>query len=322
MDTNSTTSLVPAATGDWPAIVDLVVDGVTSPHSKRAYRRQIEGFLQWYDTMSRPGFSKGTVNKYRAALLEAGQSAASVNLALSAIRKLATEAADNGYLDPTAAAGVARVPGVSRRGVRTGNWLIREQAQRLIDAPDVTTLKGVRDRAILAVMVGGGLRRAEVARLVWDDIQMREARWVIVDLIGKGNRVRTVPIPSWVKVALDAWRDGLALTTGLWPDEARRVFVSINKGGAVSGEELTPQAVYNVVAQYAEEAGLQVAAHDLRRTFAKLAHKGGAALDQIQLTLGHSSIRTTEQYLGVEQNLTQAPCDVLGLGLSQKLSGL
>jgi integrase/recombinase XerD len=315
MDTNTTTSLVPAAADDWTVIVDLVVDGVTSPHSKRAYRRQIEGFLEWYDGAGRPGFTKGTVNRYRAALLEKGQSAASVNLALSAIRKLAAEAADNGYLDPTAAAGVERVPGVSRRGVRTGNWLICEQAQRLIDVPDVTTLKGLRDRAILAVMVGGGLRRAEVARLAWGDVQMREARWVIVDLVGKGNRVRTVPIPSWVKVALDAWREGLAMAIGVWPDEERRVFVSINKGGAISGEELTPQAVYNVVAQYAEEAGLQVAAHDLRRTFAKLAHKGGAALDQIQLTLGHSSIRTTEQYLGVEQNLTQAPCDVLGLGL-------
>lgn len=315
MDTNTTTSLVPVAAKDWMAIVDLVVDGVTSPHSKRAYRRQIEGFLEWYDGIGRPGFTKGTINKYRAALLEAGQSAASVNLALSAIRKLAAEAADNGYLDPTAAAGVARVPGVSRRGVRTGNWLVRDQAQRLIDAPDVSTLKGLRDRAILAVMVGGGLRRAEVARLVWGDVQMREARWVIVDLVGKGNRVRTVPIPSWVKVTLDVWRDGLAGRLGFWPEEERRVFVSVNKGGAISGEELTPQAVYNVVAQYADEAGLQVAAHDLRRTFAKLAHKGGAALDQIQLTLGHSSIRTTEQYLGVEQNLTQAPCDMLGLGL-------
>ena len=107
MDTNTTTSLVPVAAKDWMAIVDLVVDGVTSPHSKRAYRRQIEGFLEWYDGIGRPGFTKGTINKYRAALLEAGQSAASVNLALSAIRKLAAEAADNGYLDPTAAAGVA-----------------------------------------------------------------------------------------------------------------------------------------------------------------------------------------------------------------------
>jgi integrase len=316
MDTNQTTSLIPAPAGDWAAIVDLVVDGVTSPHSKRAYRRQIESFLKWYDGVGRPGFTKGTVNKYRAALLEQGQSAASVNLALSAIRKLASEATDNGYLDPTAAAGVARVPGVTRRGVRTGNWLIREQAQRLIDAPDVTTLKGLRDRAILAVLVGGGLRRAEAARLVWDDIQMREARWVIVDLVGKGNRLRTVPIPSWVKVALDAWRGALGEQLGFWPGEAWRVFVAINKGGAVAGASLTPQAIYNVVGQYAAGAGPRVAAHDLRRTFAKLAHKGGAALDQIQLTLGHSSIRTTEQYLGVEQNLTQAPCDVLGLKLA------
>lgn len=100
MDTNTTTSLVPAPAENWSAIVDLVIDSVTSPHSKRAYRRQIEGFLQWYDGVGRPGFTKGTVNKYRAALLEQGQSAASVNLALSAIRKLATEAADNGYLDP------------------------------------------------------------------------------------------------------------------------------------------------------------------------------------------------------------------------------
>ena len=147
---------------------------------------------------------------------------------------------------------------------------------------------------------------------------MREARWVIVDLAGKGNRVRTVPIPSWVKVALDAWRGALSYPFGSWPDEERRGFVSINKGSAVSGEELTPQAIYNVVAQYAAEVGSQVAAHDLRRTFAKLAYKGGAALDQIQLTLGHSSICTTEQYLWVEQNLAQAPCDVLGLGLQAR----
>ena len=61
--------------------------------------------------------------------------------------------------------------------------------------------------------------------------------------------------------------------------------------------------------------GVQVRPHDLRRTFAKLAHKGGAPIDQIQLSLGHSSIQTTERYLGVDQDLTTAPCDVLGLRL-------
>lgn len=308
-------TLSPAASDDLTPIIDLVVDSVTSPHSKRAYRRHIERFLAWYEEAGRPGFGKATVNRYRAVLLEDGKSAASVNLALSAIRKLAAEAADNGYLDPARAAGITRVRGVSRRGVRTGNWLTRAQAQQLINTPDTATLKGLRDRAVLALMIGAGLRRAEVARLTWGDVQLREARWVLVDLVGKGNRVRTVPIPSWAKVALDAWGTATAAQLGEAPAGAQRVFVPVNKGGSVDGDSLTPQAVYNLVALHAAAAGLDVAAHDLRRTFAKLAHKGGAALDQIQLTLGHSSIRTTEQYLGVEQNLTQAPCDVLGLEL-------
>ena len=75
---------------------------------------------------------------------------------------------------------------------------------------------------------------------------------------------------------------------------------------------MSDQAVADVVRQYTDET---LAAHDLRRTWAKLAHKGGAGLDQIQLSLGHGSIRTTERYLGVEQDLTNAPCDRLGLNL-------
>ena len=80
---------------------------------------------------------------------------------------------------------------------------------------------------------------------------------------------------------------------------------------------MTAQLVYRVVDEYASEVGYDdLVAHDLRRTFAKLAHKGGAGVDQIQLTLGHASLKTTERYLGVEQNLTDAPCDRLGLDLS------
>jgi integrase len=75
------------------------------------------------------------------------------------------------------------------------------------------------------------------------------------------------------------------------------------------------QAIADVVGAYAVPLGIDVAPHDCRRTFAKLALKGGARLDQIQLSLGHASIRTTERYLGVEQDLTDAPCDRLGLRL-------
>lgn len=289
-------------------VIQLVTNALTSKNSKRAYTRHLTGFLTWYDAAGRPGMTKATVNQYRAALVDQGKSAASVNLALSAIRRLATEAADNGLLDPNMAAGIGRVKGVKQAGVRAGNWLTKEQAQKLINTPDTNSLKGQRDRAILAVMIGAGLRRSEVAALTYDHIQQRDGRWVIVDLVGKGNKVRTVPIPSWAKSAIDQWAAAAGKDSGA-------VFLPINKGGRITGERVSTQLIYRVVLEHAAAAGLEVAAHDLRRTFAKLAHKGGAALDQIQLTLGHASIKTTERYLGVEQDLTHAPCDVLGLAL-------
>ena len=179
----------------------------------------------------------------------------------------------------------------------------------MLDAPDVSTLKGLRDRAILALLLGCGLRRAEAAKLTFDGIQQRDGRWVLVDIIGKRNKVRSVPMPNWTKQAIDEYADSASLAQGT-------VFCRINKRGRITGQQMSEQAIYNVVLQYAAAVGLpKIAPHDLRRTFAKLAHKGGSGLDQIQLSLGHGSIQTTQRYLGVEQDLTDAPCDRLGLRL-------
>ena len=132
---------------------------------------------------------------------------------------------------------------------------------------------------------------------------------MLVDLIGKRNKVRSVPMPSWAKQAIDQYASAANVADGI-------VFRPINKGRRLSAERLTEQAVYNLVTLYAASLSIaNLAPHDLRRTFAKLAHKGGSGLDQIQLSLGHSSIQTTEWYLGIEQDLTTAPCDVLGLRL-------
>ena len=80
---------------------------------------------------------------------------------------------------------------------------------------------------------------------------------------------------------------------------------------------MAAQSIFETVKQYAANIGLpNIAPHDLRRTFAKLAHRGRAALEQIQLSLGHASIQTTERYLGIRQDLTDAPCDRLGLKLA------
>jgi integrase len=303
---NQQTAIIPA---EQAAVIELVTNALTSEHSKRAYRRAIVDFLAWRG--DRP-MTKALVNEYRQSLTG---SPARVNLIMSAIRKLAAEAADNGLLDQQTANGIKAAPGVTSHGVRAGNWLTKNEAQALLTAPQLTDRDGkadpkaYRDRAILAAMIGAGLRRSEAAALTFDHIQQRDSRWVIVDMIGKGNHVRSVPIPSWVKLAIDEWQGVAGITAG-------HVFQAIHKGGHITREQMTPQAIRDVIKHYGAMIGKpELAAHDLRRTYAKLAHKGGAGLDQIQLSLGHLSIKTTERYLGVEQNLTDAPGDRLGLSL-------
>lgn len=296
---------------DITSIVDLVVDRVNARASKVMYRRALRDFLAWYQATPGARFDKATVQRYRSRLLDDRKLApASVNQKLSAIRGLAQEAADNGLVDPQLAHGISKVKGVKTAGTRTGNWLSHKEAQALLNAPDIRTLKGVRDQAILAVLLGCGLRRSEAAALTFTHVQQRDGRWVVVDLVGKGQRVRSVPVPNWTKAAIDLWAARAGLASG-------RVFRSLRKGEANRdvGSSLSDQAIADVVGTYAGPLELAIAAHDLRRTFAKLALKGEARLEQIQLSLGHASIKTTERYLGVEQDLTDAPCDRLGLRL-------
>lgn len=288
-------------------IIAMVIDGLPSENSRRAYRRHLQEFFVWHASENRPELNKALINRYVKTLRAAKFSSATINQKLSALRKLATEAEDNNLIDSRIANGIRAVKGVPFRGRRTGNWLTKEDAQRWLNAPDVKTLKGIRDRALLAVLIGCGLRRAEAAILSFSHIEQREGRWAIVDIVGKRDKMRTVPMPSWAKACVDSWRTVAHLEDGF-------VFRRVNKGDNLMGESITPQAIRDIVVSYAEKLETDgIAPHDLRRTFAKLAHKGGSPIDQIQLSLGHDSIQTTEKYLGVEQDLTDAPCDHLGL---------
>lgn len=291
-------------------LIQPVLDAVDSPHTRRAYARALTDFLTWYDQNNRPKLSKSVVQRYAAELKDGGSGPSTVNQRLSAIRKFIQEAADNGLLTEAQALSITRVKGMRKEGRRSGNWLSRTQAQRLINAPDSDTLKGLRDRAILSVLVGCGLRREEAAGLTFEHVQQRDGRWAIVDLVGKRTKIRTVAMPPFCKSAIDAWAGAARLSTG-------RVFRSMHRSGRIDGDSMTAQAIHDVVKEYAALVEISIAPHDLRRTYAKLAHKGGAALEQIQLSLGHASIRTTEQYLGVEQDLTDAPCDHLGLSIAR-----
>ena len=301
--------MTPALVPDprWGELRKLVVDSVTSPHSRRAYGFALDQFFAWYAAEPRGPFSKAVVNEYRAQFEGRSLSASTTNIHLAAVRKLAVEAADNGLLAPELAAGIARVRGAKRLGQRAGNWLTAEEATAMLNAPNRSTLIGCRDRAILALLIGCGLRRTELVSLDVESIQLRDSRWVVPDLVGKGNRLRTVPVPAWVKVILDEWLERAGIASGA-------VFRPLNKGGRLLDGRISEDTVWNVVRAYGARLGKKgFAPHDARRTCAKLCRASGGDLEQIQLLLGHASIQTTERYLGTRQNLVQAVNDNLPL---------
>src|SRR5271156_5570596 len=215
----------------WEKLKALVLDSVSSPITKRVYNMALNEFMGWFQQAPRPGFTKATVSAWRVSLEERKLGSSSIIIRMSAIRKLAAEAADNGLLAPELAQGISRVKSVKSTGIRVGNWLSQQQAQALLSAPDVSTVRGLRDRAILAVLLGCGLRRSEVAAVTFAHVQQRDGRWCVVDLVGKHSRVRTAPMPTWVKVAVDAWTAAAGVANG-------HVFRPVNRADRLARQRL------------------------------------------------------------------------------------
>ena len=259
---------------------------------------------------SKPGSFLGSaevVTRYRIHLEGRQLAPGTINVRLAAVRRLAYEAADSGLLSPDVAAGIRRVKGAKKLGVRLGNWLTAEEARRLWQSPGAETLKGKRDRALLSVLLGCGLRRRELAELTVDVLQRREDHWAIVDLIGKGGHIRTVPVPDWVKQTIDEWLSAAGIVSG-------RVFRCVCRAGKIWGNGMSERVVWHVVKKYASKLNLdRLAPHDLRRSCARLCHAAGGEMEQIQFLLGHVSVQTTERYLGCRQRLRGAVNDRIGI---------
>jgi integrase len=291
---------------DYGKLLDLVENSVTSPFTKQAYRKALLRFFEWWRAVYRKPFGRPAVQAYKCHLEET-KGPATINVAMAAIRKFSSECFENGIIDEATESSIARIPGAKLLGRPVGNWLTAEQAEKLLDAPPTGTPKGVRDRAILGVLLGCGLRRAECATLQVGHVQERDGRPCIVDLEGKGGRIRTVPMPKWAHERLQRWLAMTNIASG-------PIFVSLDQHGN-PGAGITGFGIHWIVREYVRELGFDVSPHDLRRTFARLARQGGGELDQIQFSLGHSSVATTEIYLGMTQDLRNAPCDRLGLSV-------
>src|SRR5580704_6044806 len=213
----------------------MVLNAVGSPHSKRNYARALDDLFAF--CASRP-LSRALLLEWRAGM--EALSPSTINVRLSAVRKMIGEARRNGMIGLEEAANLTDVPNVRQKGTRLGNWLTREQAKELLAVPDRSTLKGKRDYVIIALLVGCALRRRELATLNIEDIQLREGRWVVIDLLGKGGRIRTVAVPIWVKQAIEVWRAAANIDKG-------RLLRPVSKAGKMVGDELGDWAIWSVV---------------------------------------------------------------------------
>lgn len=282
-------------------LIALVANTLTSPNSRTAYTQALRGFFRFCSTGAL-AFDRRTVMAYRSSLIDAGKRSSTVNVALSAIRKLANEAAESGYLDPATATAIENVPGVSKKGVRMGRWLDLAELKRLLALPGTQTLIGRRDRVLLGLMAIAGLRQAEAAGLEFLQVQIRDGRMLLVDLVGKGGRLRTVPVHRKLAGMIRNWLEMSGLTEG-------KLLRKMTNGKI--GDGLTPEAIRFVVDRYSERLGVEFSCHDLRRSFAMACRKANAPIDQIQVTLGHSSVATTEIYLNTALDLDHAACDFI-----------
>ena len=284
-----------------------VLNSLPSLNSRRSYEHAIRDFIEWYCSEPRLAFNKTVVTRYRIALEQRRYAPSTINLRLAAVRRLAYEASDCGLLSPDLAAGIRRVKGAKRLGVRVGNWLTAEQGKRLLAVHSGKHLRDLRNHAVLAMLLGCGLRRAELVAVKIEDFELREDHWVLADLIGKGRHMRTIPVPDWVKSAVDHWTKAADLQSGA-------LFRAIRKTGRVSSCGFTAKVIWSIVREAASSCDTGVIApHDLRRTCARLCHQAGGELEQIQFLLGHVSVQTTERYLGCKQRLQNAVNDQIGL---------
>ncbi|EFW77351.1 hypothetical protein ALQ03_200019 [Pseudomonas savastanoi pv. glycinea] len=278
---------VPSAV-EWFANLD-------NPRTRRAYQNDLTDFSSFIGLASADDFRQVTrshVLAWRADLEQRGLAGATIRRKLAALASLFDHLLDN-----NAVAGGNPVHGVKRPRIESNEGktpaLGDHQAKALLEAPDESTLKGRRDRAMLAVLLYHGLRREEAAQLQVSDIQERRGIQHL-KIHGKGGKVRYLPLHPVAagRIHLYLERSGHHLD-----DKKVPLFISLR--GKSTGAGVSANGIYTVVEAYAKKAGIEVdglGVHGLRATAATNALEHEADIAKVQAWLGHANISTTKIY--------------------------
>jgi site-specific recombinase XerC len=200
-----------------------VLNTLASPHSRRSYEHAIERFIAWYCSEPRLTFNRSVVVKYGSFLERLSLSAATINLHLSAIRRLADESAESGWLSPEHAIGIRRIKGVKLLGRKIGNWLTRNQAQELINGASKNSLQDWRDGRNAWIAVGMWIASLGSRGFEPRPVSIEGRSLGHCQFGRERKRLRTVPVPSWSWELLNAWLRHSGVSEG-------RVFRRLLKG--------------------------------------------------------------------------------------------
>jgi site-specific recombinase XerD len=273
---------------EWFANID-------NPRTRRAYRSDLSEFMAFVGITSPVQFrdvSRAHVIAWRQSLEQRGLNGASIRRKLAALSSLYEYLCDRHAVTHNPVKGVKRPRIESQEGKTPA--LADGQARQLLDAPDARSLKGKRDRAILAVLLYHGLRRAELCALNVDDLQERRGVKHL-RVHGKGNKLRYVPLHPAAAVRIE---DYLA-QAGHAGDQSSPLFLALRNPGA--DRRLSAKGVYsNVVLHHGRALGLTslplFGPHAMRATAATNALEHGADIAKVQEWLGHTNIQTTRVY--------------------------
>jgi site-specific recombinase XerD len=194
------------------------------------------------------------------------------------------------------------------KGEKAHLWMSGAQVEQITSTPDRSTPAGRRDWIVLAVLLGAGLRRSEMASITFDSLKRQPMKngqmRAVLSVRGKGAKDRVIPIQPLLEQRIREWQK-----------EAGAGFIAraVNKSGTINGS-LSDHAVNDIVKKYGAMIGLpELEAHDCRRTFAQLGYYAGVPVEQISMVLGHESIETTMDYLGLDINIDSTVSDFIPL---------
>ncbi|MCB0207941.1 MAG: site-specific integrase [Anaerolineae bacterium] len=192
------------------------------------------------------------------------------------------------------------------KGRKLHTWLSQAEVRTLLATCADDSARCFRDKLVLGLLVGAGLRRSELTGLTFADVKQQpipRGFRTVLDITGKGDKRRAVPIKAALASDIAKWR--MVLVAG--PDE--RIARSIDKTGCI-GESISTVGIFKIVAAAGASIGKpDLAPHDLRRTFAQLGYEAGVPITQISRLLGHASVKTTQRYLNLDLNLESTVSD-------------